>query len=59
VRGCIPKLFLRKSYYEGVTFTIAAMACSVLVAALRVSPTNKRDRERLRQLQREEKNKIE
>jgi hypothetical protein len=47
---------------EGVRLTIATMACSVLCCgmALRVSPTNKRDKERLRRslLREEEQDRI-
>jgi hypothetical protein len=66
VRGCIPKLFLARvimkvvrNTVEGVKFIIATMVCSVFVAALRMSPTNKRNKERLRQSRlREEQDRI-
>ncbi|HMH10476.1 MAG TPA: hypothetical protein VK553_07180 [Candidatus Nitrosopolaris rasttigaisensis] len=45
---------------EDVKFIVATMACSVLVVALRMSPTNRRDKEKLRQsqLRREEQDRI-
>jgi len=57
VRGCIPKLYLVKAIMkvvrntvEGVRFIIATVFCLCCGIALRTSPTNKRDKERLRQL---------
>jgi hypothetical protein len=66
VRGCIRKLFLVgattkvvRNTVEDVKFIVATMACSVLVVALRMSPTNRRDKElRQSQLRREEQDRI-
>jgi len=68
VRGSIPKSFLvrvimkvARNTVEGVKFIITTMVfCPCCGMALRMSPTNKRDRERLRQLQlrREEQDRI-
>ena len=45
VRGCIPKLFCEVYCYHNGVF------CPCCGVALRMLPTNKRDKERLRQLQ--------
>jgi len=69
VRGCIPKLFFGKSHYEGgkkylgrceVYYCYDGAFCLCCGMALRMSPTSKRDKERLRQLQlrREEQDRI-
>jgi hypothetical protein len=60
VRGCIPRLFFGKSHYEGckkycrrceVYYYHDGVFCLCCGMALRMSPTSKRDKERLKQLQ--------